>query len=136
MIMSSIESVVRFMDETGGESQNILDINTRRVVPVELNSYLCRNARVMKQFYEILGKADKQEEYEQYEKDFKVSNTLLFLSLEFLLCTVILPLKESIETLLWSDELGSWFDYDLDHEVQRLQFYPSTVAPLWADCYP
>ncbi len=60
------------MDENGGESQKLVDINTRRIVPVELNSYLCRNARIMKEFYNILGIANKEEQYEKYENDFKV----------------------------------------------------------------
>ncbi len=44
-------------------------------------------------------------------------------------------MQDAIDTLLWNDELGSWFDYDLINEKQRLSFYASTVGPLWADCY-
>lgn len=102
-----------FMGPNGEPSSQLTDINARRVVPVELNSYLCRNARVMAHFHEVLGNADRQGMYEGYRRD----------------------LEEAVDALLWNDELGAWFDYDLDHGKQRLQFYPSNVGPLWADCY-
>ena len=46
--------------------------------------------------------------------------------------------QEGIENVLWNDEIGAWFDYDMKRSKQRNErnnFYPSNIAPLWADCY-
>ena len=45
-------------------------------------------------------------------------------------------MQSSIESIMWNDELGAWFDYDIVNAKQRMQFYPSNLAPLWAHCYP
>ncbi len=55
MIHNSVEQNFRFVDENGNRSSNLLDVKTRHIVPVELNSYLCRNARILSEFYTILG---------------------------------------------------------------------------------
>jgi hypothetical protein len=44
--------------------------------------------------------------------------------------------QNAIYKVLWNSEKGAWFDYDLLHQRQRLNFYASNVAPLWAECYP
>ena len=63
----------RFVGENGEDSQALTDISTRRIVPVELNSYLCRSARAMRDFHEALGNAGKVEEYERRLRDIRVS---------------------------------------------------------------
>ena len=37
--------------------------------------------------------------------------------------------------VLWNDEKGAWFDYDLINQVQRPYFYASNLAPLWANVW-
>ncbi len=39
---------------------------------MELNSYLCRSARAMRDFHEALGNAGKVEEYERRLRDIRV----------------------------------------------------------------
>ncbi len=41
-------------------------------------------------------------------------------------------LKEAINAVLWNEELGSWFDYDLINGKLRTGFTPSTIIPIWA----
>ena len=106
--------VRRFVGENGEDSQDLTDISTRRIVPVELNSYLCRSARAMRDFHEALGNAGKVEEYERRLRDIRVSErsfwtqllpllfllwlslalvlVLLLLLLLFLLCPLLLPM--------------------------------------------
>ena len=46
--------------------------------------------------------------------------------------------QKGIESVLWNEEIGAWFDYDMKQGKQRNErnnFYPSNIAPLWADCY-
>ena len=42
----------------------------------------------------------------------------------------------AIDKALWNETSGTWFDYDIVNKKHRTQFYPSNLAPLWADCYP
>jgi alpha,alpha-trehalase len=44
--------------------------------------------------------------------------------------------QNAIYKVLWNNDQGAWFDYDLRLKKQRLNFYPSNVSPLWAECYP
>ncbi len=104
----------RFSKEDGSPSQNLTDIRTRHILPVDLNSYLCKNARILSDFYEMLGQSTMAAKYERYLSDF----------------------TEAIDKVFWNDERGAWFDYDTKLSKQRLYFYPSNVAPLWAECYP
>lgn len=42
---------------------------------------------------------------------------------------------KAVESLLWDAERGAWFDFSLVNETRHLSFYPSNLAPLWAQCY-
>jgi len=46
-------------------------VHTRYVIPVELNAYLCRNARVLSEFYrEIAGDESKADAYQLKQDEF------------------------------------------------------------------
>ena len=109
--------IYRFIPKEGGISQNRKDIQTKHILPVELNAYLCRNARIMSEMYELLGNTDKSDSFKQWGNSF----------------------QDAIQNVLWNNEKGAWFDYDTLHQRQRSDsknFYPSNLAPLWAECYP
>lgn len=40
-----------------------------------------------------------------------------------------------MEALLWDAEKGAWFDYNLLTRSKHPEFYPSNLAPVWAQCY-
>lgn len=42
---------------------------------------------------------------------------------------------KAIESVLWDDQRGAWFDYNLLTGYKHMEFYPSNLAPLWAMCY-
>ena len=48
----------------------------------------------------------------------------------------MLLFQNAIYKVLWNNDEGAWFDYDVVNKKQRLNFYPSNLAPLWAECYP
>lgn len=102
-----------FFKDDGSESEELIDVKTRHIVPVELNSYLCNNAQIMEKFHKVLKDQSKADEYSKLANDFKVA----------------------IDSVLWNDNEGAYFDYKLLQEEQNVQFYPSNVAPLWANCY-
>jgi alpha,alpha-trehalase len=91
----------------------ITDNQARHVIPVELNSYLCKSSGILANFFDIQGNIRKANTYRAKMKD----------------------IMEAIDVILWNDELGSWFDYFLKNDRQRPYFHPSTIAPLWAECY-
>ena len=100
-------------------SKNLKDIQTKDIIPVELNSYLCRSARIMQEL--CSGK-----DFEDKDMAGKYKN-------------IGDSFQDGIENVLWNEKEGAWFDYDLKRGKQRNErynFYPSNVAPLWADCYP
>ena len=102
-----------FFKEDGSSSLDLKDIQCRHILPVELNSYLCRNAKIMERFHSILGNSAKAQEYTATFERF----------------------KNSIDGVLWNDTLGAYFDYKIVHNEQNTAFYPSNVAPLWANCF-
>lgn len=42
---------------------------------------------------------------------------------------------QAIESVLWDAERGAWFDYNLVTQSKHFEFYPSNLAPIWAQCY-
>nr|XP_017194145.2 trehalase-like [Oryctolagus cuniculus] len=41
----------------------------------------------------------------------------------------------ALTALLWHEDKGAWFDYDLENQKKNHEFYPSNLAPLWAGCF-
>ncbi|XP_075857532.1 trehalase-like [Microcebus murinus] len=41
----------------------------------------------------------------------------------------------TLSAVLWDEESGAWFDYDLDTGKKNKEFYPSNLTPLWAGCF-
>lgn len=37
--------------------------------------------------------------------------------------------------MLWNEEQGAWFDYDLINKKQRLYFTPTNLSPLYFGCF-
>ena len=90
------------------------DIHTKDIIPVELNAFICANARILSKFYSLLNRFEKAQQFTDW------SNTLQF----------------SIDAVFWNEDHGIWFDYDRRFKKPRIAFYPSNIVPLWAECYP
>ena len=50
---------------------DLKDIKARHIIPVELNAYLCKNARVLKEFYKNEEDTEKEEKYAKHEESFR-----------------------------------------------------------------
>ena len=81
--------------------ESLKDIKPRSVIPVDLNSILANNSRIISQYY--------QDYFSDKERGSKYKD-------------IADNLKDSIENVLWNDEEGIWFDYDLNEGHQRRQF--------------
>ncbi len=42
---------------------------------------------------------------------------------------------EAVDKVLWNPTEKVWLDFNTKTEMQNPKFYPSNIAPLWADCY-
>jgi len=103
-----------FISPSGEVSLHLKDIHTKDIIPVELNAFICANARILSKFYSLLNRFEKAQQFTDW------SNTLRF----------------SIDAVFWNEEHGIWFDYDRRSKKPRTAFYPSNIVPLWAECYP
>ena len=67
----------------------------------------------MQNFHKMIGNDKKAQDYANIYENFKLS----------------------IDSVLWNEDFGAYFDYKILHSEQNTNFFPSNVAPLWADCY-
>uniref|UniRef100_A0A8C2F2H5 Trehalase n=1 Tax=Cyprinus carpio TaxID=7962 RepID=A0A8C2F2H5_CYPCA len=95
-----------YIDSTGRNNGTLRDTQTSSILPADLNAIMCRNERLLASFHRILGKR------KALSARIKV-----------------------VESLLWDAERGAWFDFSLVNETRHTSFYPSNLAPLWAQCY-
>ncbi|XP_068570050.1 trehalase [Cebidichthys violaceus] len=89
------------------------ETSTSQVLPTDLNALLCLNERTLASFHRILGDGDSAALYDQ-----NAARRL-----------------EAIESVLWDAERGAWFDFNLMTHSKHFEFYPSNLAPVWAQCY-
>jgi alpha,alpha-trehalase len=94
---------------TGG----LHDIETVNIIPVDLNSFLYRDAFLLANFYEKLGNLEKSQYYDGVAEQWKAAVTAVH----------------------WNEGIGTWLDYDTLNNISRNYFYPSNLAPLWTLCY-
>ncbi|XP_039085303.1 trehalase [Hyaena hyaena] len=98
----------------GGPTPNPLSsIRTSRFVPVDLNAFLCQAEELMSDFYSRLGNDLQATKYRNL-RDQRLA---------------------AMKAILWDEEKGAWFDYDLDNRRKNLEFYPSNLTPLWSGCF-
>ncbi|XP_006642243.2 trehalase [Lepisosteus oculatus] len=89
------------------------DTHTSAILPADLNALLCRIERTLATFYRALGNSTAARKYD--------------IALE--------RRVKAVRALLWNEERGAWFDYNLLTNASHLAFFPSNMAPLWAQCY-
>ena len=81
--------------------ESLKDIKPRSIIPVDLNSILATNALIISMYY--------QDYLEDKERSLKYKS-------------IADNLKDSIENVLWNEEEGIWFDYDLNEGHHKMQF--------------
>nr|XP_024646805.1 trehalase isoform X2 [Macaca nemestrina] len=98
----------------GGPNSNSLSgIRTSKLVPVDLNAFLCQAEELMSKFYSRLGNDSQATKYR----------------------TLRAQRLAALNAVLWDEETGAWFDYDLENKKKNQEFYPSNLTPLWAGCF-
>jgi len=93
--------------------EELLGVQTGNILPVDLNSFLCKNAEIMEILFLKVEKPEKAAEYKKIRED----------------------LKEAIRAVLFNSKDGMWYDYNIKTKLPNIQFYPSNLAPLYCSCY-
>uniref|UniRef100_A0AAG5DU88 Trehalase n=1 Tax=Anopheles atroparvus TaxID=41427 RepID=A0AAG5DU88_ANOAO len=113
---SGMDFSSRWFIKDGTNAGNLTDLKCRSIVAVELNAILYWNAVIIAEFYGLrndIASNGKRDEY--------------LLKAE--------ELKKAITSVLWDEDDGAWFDYDLLNNKPRKYFTPTNLSPLWVGCY-
>ncbi|XP_070685049.1 trehalase [Pempheris klunzingeri] len=102
-----------FVDGGGHNNGTLRETRTSHILPTDLNALLFLNEETLASFHRILGDGDSAALYDR-----AAARRL-----------------EAIESVLWEAERGAWFDYNLVTQSKHFEFYPSNLAPIWAQCY-
>ncbi|KAM3721955.1 Trehalase [Dirofilaria immitis] len=103
----------RWFAQSGPERHDMKSIRTWSIIPVDLNAFICINARIMASFYEITGNFRKVLLYQsRYEMA-----------------------KLAMKIIHWNETDGIWYDYDLEKKLHSNTYYISNALPLYAKCY-
>lgn len=96
-------------DAEGGNNANITNIQTTRIIPVDLNSFIYDAFNTLSQLYKSLGNFVKAALWKKRAG----------------------VLEQAINLILWNDKAGIWQDFDIELKKHRNYFYASNIAPLW-----
>ncbi|XP_071352608.1 trehalase isoform X1 [Trachinotus anak] len=102
-----------YIDGDGHNNGTLRETRTSQILPTDLNALLCLNEKTLASFHRILGDGDSAALYDQ-----AAARRL-----------------GAMESVLWDAERGAWFDYNLMTQSKHFEFYPSNLAPVWAQCY-
>ncbi|XP_074536091.1 trehalase [Halichoeres trimaculatus] len=102
-----------YIDSDGHNNGSLGSTRTSQIVPTDLNALLCLSEKTLASFHRILGDGESAARYEQ-----AAARRL-----------------QAIEAVLWDAERGAWFDFSLVTNAKHFEFYPSNLAPVWAQCY-
>lgn len=100
-------------DQFGGNLANLSHIETTRLIPVDLNAFLCGAFRNIAELYTVLGNSSQSSIW--YNR--------------------FVEIRAATANILWNRRDNIWYDYDLKLFKHRRKFYPSNLAPLWAKCF-
>ncbi|XP_031633665.1 trehalase isoform X3 [Contarinia nasturtii] len=110
---SGMDFSSRWFIKNGTNEGELKDLKCRSIVPVELNAILFWNARIISDFHLMAQNPKKSAEFEQLAQE----------------------MYDAIQGVLWNEEAGAWFDYDLINQKPRPYFVPTNLSPLWTGAF-
>ncbi|GMT02889.1 hypothetical protein PENTCL1PPCAC_25063, partial [Pristionchus entomophagus] len=110
---SAAESGWDFSTRWFGDQKTLITIQTTKIVPVDLNAFLCYNLNMMSFFHGELGNSNKERAWLNDYNAFKVSFREVF----------------------YKPEAKGWYDYNLQDHEHNTKFFPSIAIPLFTGCY-
>nr|ARD05073.1 trehalase 1A [Antheraea pernyi] len=98
-----------FLGPNGDNSGNLTNIETRNIIPVDLNAIFFNALNNVAKFHSLLKDPRKAAHWASVAEQW----------------------RSNIESVLWNEDDGIWYDYDIINESHRKYFYTSNFAPLW-----
>ncbi|KAJ8676034.1 hypothetical protein QAD02_011820 [Eretmocerus hayati] len=102
-----------FTDKNNARSLQLDDIIATKILPVDLNSFIQWNAKILSKFFARKKNFEKARFYKKIADDY----------------------QNAIEALLWNEKDGTWYDLDMEHGTQRNRFYLSNLTPLYTKSF-
>lgn len=138
-----------YRDGDGDGSGTLRETRTSQILPTDLNALLCLNEKTLASFHRMLGGCVRQPSHlgtDSRPRTAPSSQTWRYATLTCRFLTgdgdsaapydqAAARRRGAMESVLWDAERGAWFDYDLMTHSKHLEFYPSNLAPIWAQCY-
>lgn len=90
-----------------------MNLKTRFIIPVELNAILYWNAKLLSEFFMLAKNLEKAKQYEEKADE----------------------IYKGVQAVLWNQEDGIWYDFDIINNKPRKYFVPTNLAPLWTLCF-
>ncbi|XP_066588279.1 trehalase-like isoform X2 [Prorops nasuta] len=103
----------RWFIHEGTNKGNLTNLETRSIIPVDLNSIIYRNAVLLAEYNDRMGNGTKAAKYRKIAAEW----------------------MKAVTAVMWHDEVGAWLDYDIINDIKRDYFYPTNILPLWTNCY-
>lgn len=98
-----------FINKDGNNNDTLLTLRATEIIPVDLNAIFANALKNVAHFQAKLLNRRKAAHWERLAKQWRTT----------------------IAEVLWNDDDGVWYDWDLANGRHRKYFYPSNVAPLW-----
>nr|XP_033774450.1 trehalase [Geotrypetes seraphini] len=101
-----------YVSGSKGQTATLQNTRTSEIVPVDLNAVLCQTEHHLASFYKMLGNTSKAQEFEAAK----------------------MRRMNAMQAVFWDETLGIWLDFNLNTRDRNKAFYPTNLAPLWAEC--
>ncbi|RCN43155.1 hypothetical protein ANCCAN_10842 [Ancylostoma caninum] len=112
-IASAAESGWDFSTRWFSDHKTIYTVETKNVLPVDLNAFICWNFDILEYLYERIDDHMKSEFYRETRARFRYT----------------------VHKVFYNSTAGSWFDFNLRTGSHNMAFYPSITVPLFTGCY-
>ena len=103
----------RWFSYSGKHAMKMMSIKTRDIIPVDLNSILCKVEKSLSEMHAANGNSAKEKQF----------------------TTAYQGRVTTMNEVFWDENKKQWLDFDIKLKKPRSAFYVSNISPIWADCY-
>ncbi|VDM49745.1 unnamed protein product [Toxocara canis] len=112
-IASAAESGWDFSTRWLSDQKSLKQVETTRILPVDLNAFMCWNMNILEYLYGRVGDLKNSVKFRDIRSTF----------------------RDAMNNVFYNKTLGAWFDYNVRTRHHNTDFYPSIAAPLFTGCY-
>lgn len=112
-LASAAESGWDFSTRWFSDYKSLTNIETTKVLPVDLNGLICWNMDIMEYLYEQVGDTTNSQIFRNRRAEF----------------------RDTVQNVFYNKTDGTWYDYNLRSQSHNPRFYTSNAVPLFTNCY-